>query len=133
MQSKIYDNRKCEKSHFLFLCNKKFLQNFLLHKNRSTRDAPLHKRKNIAKAICAEWVECRKRHSLIHNKKFQHRITELCYNFYRLKKIGGNMFKLGFIGMGNMGSAILNGVSKLYNKDDVVFHSSTKKKNGKDK
>ena len=38
------------------------------------------------------------------------------------------MFKLGFIGMGNMGSAILNGVSKLYNKDDIVFHSSTKKK-----
>ena len=51
MQSKIYDNRKCEKSHFLFLCNKKFLQNFLLHKNVSTRDAPLHKRKKIAKAI----------------------------------------------------------------------------------
>ena len=31
------------------------------------------------------------------------------------------MFKLGFIGMGNMGSAILNGVSKLYNKDDIVL------------
>ena len=84
--------------------------------------------RNIAKAICAGCVEYRKRHSLIHNKKFHHRITELCYNFYRLKKIGGNMFKLGFIGMGNMGSAILNGVSKLYNKDDIVFHSSTKKK-----
>ena len=49
MQSKIYDNRKCEKSHFLFLCNKKFLQNKLKNKNVPLGMHPCTKEKILQK------------------------------------------------------------------------------------
>ena len=69
----IYENHlwKCKVSinGFRFLCNKKFLQNFLLHKKRSTMDTHSHEWKNVAKWACAGCVECRKRHSLFLNKK----------------------------------------------------------------
>ena len=31
------------------------------------------------------------------------------------------MAKIGFIGMGNMGSAMLQGVMKVFEKDDILF------------
>ena len=65
----IYENHlwKCKVSinGFRFLCNKKFLQNFLLHKKRSTMDAHSREWKNVAKATRARHIECPKRHSYI--------------------------------------------------------------------
>ena len=38
------------------------------------------------------------------------------------------MKKIGFIGMGNMGSAILNGVLRNTQADEIIFHCNTKEK-----
>lgn len=35
---------------------------------------------------------------------------------------------LGFIGMGNMGYSILKGAKKLFNNEDIIFHSNTVEK-----
>ena len=38
------------------------------------------------------------------------------------------MAKIGFIGMGNMGSAILNGLLRVYKPEDLLLQQPTKKK-----
>ena len=41
---------------------------------------------------------------------------------------GKNMAKIGFIGMGNMGSAILNGLLRVYKPEDLLFTAAHKEK-----
>ena len=41
---------------------------------------------------------------------------------------GKNMAKIGFIGMGNMGSAILNGPLRVYKPEDLLFTAAHKEK-----
>ena len=48
-QHKFYYSYKKKTERSSFLCNKKLLQNFLLHKKRSTMDGYLHEWKNVAK------------------------------------------------------------------------------------
>ena len=38
------------------------------------------------------------------------------------------MAKIGFIGMGNMGSAILNGLLRVYKPEDLLFTAAHKEK-----
>ena len=40
------------------------------------------------------------------------------------------MAKIGFIGMGNMGSAILNGLLRVYKPEDLLFTAAHKRKDG---
>ena len=38
------------------------------------------------------------------------------------------MAEIGFIGMGNMGSAILNGLLKVYSPENMIFSSARREK-----
>ena len=42
------------------------------------------------------------------------------------------MAEIGFIGMGNMGSAILNGLLKVYSPENMIFSSARREKMGSD-
>ena len=54
-------------------------------------------------------------------------IYPICYNVY-MNKGEKDMHKIGFLGLGKMGSSILNGIltKGLYGKEDILFYAPSK-------